>query len=379
VKLSIIITLFNVEDYIFDLSNSLNANKLTDDFEIIIVNDGSCDESYKLVDLLDNKNVSYYEIANHGVAYARNYGLMHARGMWVTFIDGDDYLSSDYFLKIDYNTSCDVINNKMSLYVEADGSVKAHPLDYKFDSNKVVNIFNEFENFNLSVANLLLRRDIIVDNNIKFKQTISSFEDAIFYIDYLKFSNGDILINKDSIYFYRKRSNNNSTIDQSQLDVNKYVDFIRVVYLELLTSVSINYVQAMVLYDLWNNMLSYTKFDNELEPMRGDLIRLLLELIDDDVINYMKEYLDENYINYIMCLKNADDMMLVHNVKRNNYHVLTTVPLVNEGGFKINESNVIYNEFKKLYLYQITSCKLILVIDNKSYFFKSIKNKLLFR
>ncbi len=378
-KLSIIITLFNVEEYIYDLSRSLNANQLTCDFEVIIVNDGSSDESFRLKDLLDNKNVLYFELDNHGVADARNYGLNHASGTWVTFIDGDDYVCDNYFNMINYDTTCDVINNKMDLYVEAMEDVVNHPLEYKFNGNKVVNVNDEYQYFNLSVANLLLRRDIIVANNLLFKSLLISFEDALFYVDYLRCCNGDVLINQDSVYYYRKRIVRNSTIDLAGDNKQKYVEFVRDVYLVLLKNNSTNYIQAMVLYDLWNNMLSYSKFGYDLGVVRDDLVKELIMLIDDDVIYYMQSFIDKYYISYVLSLKTDSDVIYVHNVERGLYYVLSTKLLTSNANFKVVDSVIIYNEFKKFYQYQISTSKLILIIDKKYYFFKSLKNKLLIR
>lgn len=378
-NLSIVITLFNVEAYIKTLSDSLNANQLTDDIEIIIVNDGSSDNSFQLKYMLQHKNVIYLETENKGVHNARNLGLSRAQGKWITFIDGDDYLSDDYFKSIDYNVTCDVINSKMNLYIEADNKVLNHPLNYKFTKHTEVNINDEYQFLNLSVANLLLCRDLIINNNLSFKSTVISFEDASFYIDYLNCCQGNILVNPGSIYYYRKRMSNDSTIDRNYNNHIKYLDLIERVYLSKLNDNSSLFVQAMILYDLWNNMLSYTNFNHDLGDKRAVLIKEVINLISQEVIDWMELYLDKTYIKYVRSIKTGAPLLEVFNIKRGCYQVMTTVKLESNDNYQVDKETVIYNEFIKLYQYHLSTDNKLLVINNKKYFIKSLKNNLLTR
>ena len=92
-KISIIIPVYNVEDYIRATLNSILKQTLTD-FEVIIVNDDSPDNSQVIIDEFcekDSRFKSYKELSG-GVSSARNYGLEHASGEYVLFVDGDDII-----------------------------------------------------------------------------------------------------------------------------------------------------------------------------------------------------------------------------------------------------------------------------------------------
>ena len=94
-KLSIIIPVFNVERYIIRCLDSLYNQELSeDDYEVIIINDGSNDNSLLLAEKfkVNHKNLHIYIQENQGVGAARNKGISLAKGAYIYFIDPDDYL-----------------------------------------------------------------------------------------------------------------------------------------------------------------------------------------------------------------------------------------------------------------------------------------------
>ena len=95
-KFSIIIPVYNVESYVVKCLESVNNQSYTN-YEAIIVNDGSTDNSKKLIkDYIKNKpQFKYYEKENGGLSDARNYGLKYISGDYIIFVDSDDYLSLD--------------------------------------------------------------------------------------------------------------------------------------------------------------------------------------------------------------------------------------------------------------------------------------------
>ena len=105
--LSIIIPVFNVEDYVVEcLESIVNASEKVDyqnRLEVIIINDGSTDSSKKLIEtyIHDKQDVfRLYNQTNSGVAEARNRGLSLATKEYITFVDPDDFVSSTYLQKI---------------------------------------------------------------------------------------------------------------------------------------------------------------------------------------------------------------------------------------------------------------------------------------
>lgn len=110
-QLSIIIPVYNVEKYISKCLNSiLESNHLyLHNVEIICVDDGSTDDSGKVCDVFSEKyeNVIVRHQANKGVAAARNVGLSMARGKYIAWVDGDDYVEEDWL-----STILDIIKNE---------------------------------------------------------------------------------------------------------------------------------------------------------------------------------------------------------------------------------------------------------------------------
>ncbi len=96
--ISIIVPVYNVEDYIERCLKSL-VKQTYQNIEIIVINDGSPDDSQKIVDEFVKKypdKVFSYMKENGGLADARNYGLYKIKGKYVAFIDSDDYVELDY-------------------------------------------------------------------------------------------------------------------------------------------------------------------------------------------------------------------------------------------------------------------------------------------
>ena len=98
--LSIIIPLYNTEKYIVKcVESALNQDIPAEDYEIIVVNDGSTDNSKSLVEELAarHKNIVLINQPNSGIGTSRNTGLAHARGKYIQFLDSDDYLEPNTF------------------------------------------------------------------------------------------------------------------------------------------------------------------------------------------------------------------------------------------------------------------------------------------
>ena len=94
-RLSIIVPIYNVEQYIRSCVESIFRQSMEDnEFEVILVNDGTPDNSFgKVEDIISqHKNVSIVEQSNQGLSVARNTGLLYAKGEYVLFLDSDDLL-----------------------------------------------------------------------------------------------------------------------------------------------------------------------------------------------------------------------------------------------------------------------------------------------
>lgn len=99
-KTSVIIPVYGVEKYIRQCLESV-INQTYKNLEIIVVNDGTQDNSMKIVEeYLVDKRIRVINKENEGVASARNKGMEEARGEYISFVDSDDWLELDVFEKL---------------------------------------------------------------------------------------------------------------------------------------------------------------------------------------------------------------------------------------------------------------------------------------
>ena len=95
-KISVIIPVYNVYDYLEECLESV-VKQTFDDFEVLVVNDGSLDNSQEIIDFYAKKYsyVKGLKKKNGGLSSARNYGLKKAQADYVYFLDGDDFIAPD--------------------------------------------------------------------------------------------------------------------------------------------------------------------------------------------------------------------------------------------------------------------------------------------
>ena len=115
--ISVIIPVYNVEDYLHYAIESLEKQTYKN-FEVILVNDGSTDDSGKLCDEYSEKysNISVFHKENGGLSDARNFGVQQAKGEFITFLDPDDYLeeySLELLAGIQEMHDCDIVSTRV--------------------------------------------------------------------------------------------------------------------------------------------------------------------------------------------------------------------------------------------------------------------------
>lgn len=117
-KFSIVIPVYNVEKYIDKCLESIK-NQTYDNYEVIIVNDGTKDNSVKVIQkYLKDKRFKLYEKKNGGLSDARNYGVKYVTGDYLLFVDSDDYLNKNLLKKISKVDSYDVLKFNIKLVDE---------------------------------------------------------------------------------------------------------------------------------------------------------------------------------------------------------------------------------------------------------------------
>lgn len=128
-KYSIIIPVYNVEEYLDRCLKSI-LNQTYSNYEVIIVNDGSPDNSDNIIKSYEKEDKRFkgYKKVNGGLSDARNYGLKYATGDYLIFIDADDYIENNYLEKVndvlERNKDIDVLKFKIKLVDEGGNLIR---------------------------------------------------------------------------------------------------------------------------------------------------------------------------------------------------------------------------------------------------------------
>ncbi len=175
-KVSIIIPVYNVEKYIEKCLESL-AEQTMQDFEIIIVNDGTKDNSEKVIKEYQKNHpempIIYLKKENGGLASARNFGVKYATGKYISFLDPDDYLDKNLYKNLEkyMNEDIDVIKFKMQT-VDTNGKVIEKldgPVFEKCTGEEAFEKLYSTDKFVDPACIYLYRREFFVGNNFEYK------------------------------------------------------------------------------------------------------------------------------------------------------------------------------------------------------------------
>ena len=174
-KISVIIPVYNTEKYVEKCLESLAKQEMKD-FEVIIVNDGSTDNSENVIKnyMQSSKlNIKYLEKENGGLSSARNYGVEKASGKYISFLDSDDYLDKNLFSELEKYIDKDIdlikfkmkkVDEKGRLIEKLDGPV--------FDICSGKQAYEKLctsDKYMDPACIYLYKRELFVENNFKYK------------------------------------------------------------------------------------------------------------------------------------------------------------------------------------------------------------------
>lgn len=174
--ISIIIPIYNTQKYIEKCLRSLEKQTMKN-FEIILVNDGSTDNTEKIIKKYINEhknlNIIYIKKENEGLASARNCGVKRAKGKYISFLDSDDYLDNNLFqnLKQYMDKDAEMIKFKMQK-VEETGKVLEKIDGPVFDICTGEEAFKKLctkDKYIDPACIYLYKREFFVDNNFEYK------------------------------------------------------------------------------------------------------------------------------------------------------------------------------------------------------------------
>lgn len=218
-KISVIVPIYNTEEYLEECIKSILAQKFQD-LEIILVNDGSLDDSLSICRKYEKVDcrVKVFDTLNRGVSVARNLGMSHAVGDYITFVDPDDWIAPEMYQEMYDNITthsadvcmCGINNFKDGKVIFRDYLTSKDVLYLKNEvlDKLLPNILGpqklkiEERTIMGSVWRLLIKRNILFDHNLLFKQNLSLSEDYLFCINLFLKTNRVYLL-KECYYFYR--------------------------------------------------------------------------------------------------------------------------------------------------------------------------------
>lgn len=199
-KVSIIVPVYNVENYIEKCLDSL-LNQTLDDIEIIVVNDGSTDKSKEKILIYLEKypnKIKYLEKKNGGLSSARNFGIPKATGKYIAFLDSDDYVEKDM-----YKTMYEKAEEEESDMVECD-FIWEYPNKKRIDKGVIYNGKKEMLVKARVVAwNKLIRKSILDKAGVEFPEGLR-YEDVEFFYKLLPYLDKVSFIKEPFIHYIQR-------------------------------------------------------------------------------------------------------------------------------------------------------------------------------
>ena len=235
--ISIIVPIYNVENYLRQCLDSIVAQTYQN-FECLLINDGSPDNSADICREYVSKDsrFRYFEKENGGVSSARNLGIEHSKGEYITFIDSDDWVDSDY-LEVLYNSlvdeRADIAISTYKRFEMGDNCWYVHAFQRGYDKKVFTNkkLMDEllsldgFDNSYRFVSGKLVHRNML--ENIAFNVATPYGEDMEFWFKIYMISDKVVYVNKET-YNYRtdERISKHFTLDAVRSDIQQRLNFI---------------------------------------------------------------------------------------------------------------------------------------------------------
>ena len=228
-KLSIIIPMYNAEKYIgICLDSILDSNLLKEEYEIVIVNDGSQDKSSEIAQDYASRysNVAYLTQENQGQSTARNYGIKSCQGEYVWCVDADDKLISAQLPKLidalDEYENLDILAVQLQNVTEEGKYLDIECTQPLVEHNRIISGIEAVISGYIpsSICALIVRRELFVENDIFFVKGITHQDVELTYrlMPHAKFVMFSNLI--PYLYIYHPNSTSKSLVPEKKI---KYI------------------------------------------------------------------------------------------------------------------------------------------------------------
>jgi glycosyltransferase involved in cell wall biosynthesis len=243
---TIVSAVYNVERYLDDYIASIEGQKYPRTLiQVVAVDDGSTDKSLERLQRWQRESdldIVVLTKENGGQGSARNLGMTHATGDWITFTDPDDTLAPAYFRAVasflEQNPATDMVATRLMVLDDLTGQISnTHPLRTSFRDGDVARRLSAHGDFFAgSAPSALFRRDRLQALQLRFDDRVQpNFEDGHFCVRYLLSCDDPVLgFVRSAHYHYRRRHDGTSTLQRSMKDVRRFTDVLRYGYLDVI-------------------------------------------------------------------------------------------------------------------------------------------------
>lgn len=241
VKVSVIVPVYNVEQYIRKCLDSL-VNQTLKNIEIILVDDGSKDSSARIISEYSEKysNVKYYKKENGGLSDARNYGMKYATGKYIAFIDSDDYVDVNLYKKMYEKAEKDD-----SDMVECN-FYWVYPNKCKEDIGEKYSGKNEMiEKARVVAWNKLYKKEILDEAKLQFPKGLR-YEDVEFFYKLVPYLERVSFVKEPLIYYVQRENSLVNTLNEKAKDIFEVLDNV------------ISYYKEKKIYEKYKEALEFT-------------------------------------------------------------------------------------------------------------------------
>lgn len=281
-KVSVVVPIYNVEEYVGKCVESL-INQTLQEIEIILVDDGSTDNSGNIAKEFAEKNpnkVKYYRKENGGLSDARNYGMEYATGEYIAFLDSDDYIDRTAYEEM-YNKAIE----ENSDYVECDfiweypNKSKVDKQEYYFGKREM------FINVRVVAWNKLIKREIITANNILFPKGLR-YEDVEFTYKLIPYLNRTSYIKKPFVHYVQRENSIANKQNNRNIEIFNVLDNV------------VEYYKKQQLYNEYEEELEYTYTRLSLCSSLKRICKIPDVEIRDRLIEFTWTNLNEKFPNW---------------------------------------------------------------------------------
>ena len=233
---SIIVPVYNTEKYIRQCLDSI-LNQTYQNFECLLINDGSSDNSADICReyVAKDTRFRYFEKENGGVSSARNLGIECSGGAYITFIDSDDWVDSDY-LEVLYSAlieeQADIAVSTYKKFNISDNCWYFHSFQVKYDRKVFTNIelideLVDLDSFDFSyrfVSGKLVNKTSL--KKIRFNELTTLGEDMEFWFKLYLISARIVYVNRDSYIYRVSDCSRHVSLEKFRSDLQQYLNFL---------------------------------------------------------------------------------------------------------------------------------------------------------